>query len=1239
MSDPQLESLRFVLRILANRMADTRRQEEDRRKAFASGADPDPLKPGVVLVLGAGCSMQYGLPGFVDLLRYAFEDLNPHETLDEKWGLESLRDRLDRHWRAAKPEELRTHLERYLRRIRGNWCTGYLRLARMARKGYIRAIVNMNFDTLLEEAFSVRDKPEAYPRAGVWHRRYWVSRSFQFDVLTKGPERCQKCPERSADGRLRLVIYKPHGSLRIRRGVPILDLASSDLFDNENETRAANDLFRNNDVVFLGYSGADAKIVASLSPEEAPTDLKEAKSKNYNQIFVLNVNPPDPRLLRVMVARRSTELNVVGYAAAFENVMEQLEGELTRLESTDPQETPSFVPNTLCSDPEDDPHSQREDARDIPAPFALPTSTHFTAAETTALEACRQCAIELRSRLNIAESGRISIEKHGADLFNLSLLLARSAGIGLTNPEKFLLHCAGYLHDLGYFWAHSSSRKNQKFGWRLLTTHGEDTETLLRKPPTPERLRTALPSTYDSDRNSDQFLEWLIYLCRHHSGFPHGPRKSTDGTYPRGVKSRSLRARQRDPNLTVRIGGFPIPVRLDLLHAVFSTAEELSQGHPFFPSPYAIEGSTLPEEKALEDPVLDIYLRCKQDEIEFKYRRERVVACAKRPTEDGEPTDTFLLLATMAQNAVQELDKIVRKQGTWGIEGWGIGFLSNSPLLDTPTKQHGTQIGRLLRNALAHQLRQHLNRLREACREPSAQIGLVPSVVDLIALYTDPIYSSTGAKGTKLLCRLEKHKVIREAFDLVETIQPSKRKRLLHRFIEIITNPTRMTSQGPAYNSMEDLFKWSFSHIYRPAWRFCADKWLNGIDALVMARASLDFGSSRFRDELAVGLKDLVEDKISWARAHDLRRRWRREGDAQRWKVPKDELWAFGHDGCTVCASRLLYVYATVRRLLPSPELREPFRDQKARSLDDAVRAILLYMVRKPEDDPAWWGIEEQQRRAEQDDRRRAKGDRKTRSELQPSAERTLYSADYVGWALRALVQVLSVEAEIRQATGKSWIEDECRIQTAEVYRLFEKVWRLVSSLGLRYRKAPTNIKELLSQRAEEPYSYIVGHLAIACLSLLDLHDEMADLPDSVSWLRPLRQLIKTPIDHLVSASGVPDLTSMVEGAVIELEQSKPAQLSRFFAWPAYVLLARTESDGKRCEKWESILADLLEECLKSRVWILQGEGRGSWGYNIENTQRIVTSLSTCWHYCFAHSERMAPLVASRFSHNSGWMV
>jgi hypothetical protein len=1142
------EHWQFVLDKLADRMIKARQLREKKARA------------GVVVVLGAGCSMQYGLPSFVDLLGYALEDMKGSENLPDppgsEWRLESLRDRLDPDWRVAKPRELRRLLDRYLRRIPGKYCTAYLHLARLARRGYIQAVVNMNFDLLFEEAFeSVAGKRP--PISQTFHRK---GSSEEF------------------------LVYKPHGSLRDGDGVPILDIASSELFDEQDETQAAHELFRGNDVVLLGYSGADSKIASALNPEKLPTGTQEVPPENYNQLFVFNLDHPDPRLLRIIVNRRSTELTVTDYAATFENVMEQLSEELAARERSS-----SGAPETGSPEASSEASSSRD--------FVL-RSAHFSAAEAQALDECRKLANVLRSTMAVAESGHNSLEKHAETIFGLCLELAGNAGLGLTAPEKYLLYCAAYLHDLGYFWAHSGSKSDKKTGWSLLTSHGRHTAELLQKhlpeamrprPGTRQGLlpRTSRTASADETYPGEAVARLLIEICRDHSLDPEDRRNGSK------------------PQQQILVGGFPIPIRMGIVQALFDAAEELSEGHPFYPSPYPLDSFPAareddhPEpatEQAIEDPILDLYLRRKQREIQFEYDRGRVTAWVRcggqdraRPGEsppEGSPTAAGALLAALARDAVQDLGSVSAAPSD---RGWGLVFCSVPAI---PADE--TDLPALIKAALDERLTERVESLAKLAEErPEFQVGLVPSVLDMVAVYTDPAYvtvkSSDGKE--KRLCTFDDSRGVETALAIVAEHPSPGPKPLLQRYFEIRYGGG--ASRGDAAETMETVFCNTFARIYYPVWRFCADNWLQGTDAVVMARASLDLGSSRYRDEVTRGLADLVEDKITFKSSTEVPDYWRAYGPKSRWDG--EPAWAFGHDGCTVCTSRLLYILATARRLLPTDDLRKPFRHHDGHTLDGTVERLLRYLLSRGEDDPCWWGIEEQQRAAERDGH----------------GDKALCSADYDAWAVRALAHVLTVDQEIREKSGNPWLGGkECGIGRSEVVQLLETRWRkLAESPAEAVQTKKTRGISLLSDRAEEPHSYILGHIGITYLTLRHLSAELrqAISLEESSW--------EEPVAHLREAREI-------------FRNRRPSQLSRFYAWPAEVFLSTFETTESKRHQAEQALVGLLHDCLTSRIWIRSGEGKGSWGYNIENTQRIVSSLTTFWRAAFEDPDRFAPLIA-----------
>ena len=70
--------------------------------------------PGVVFLLGAGCSMQYGLPGFQDLLANIYIDFTglPQEEV-AKWEQQKLRDELEDLFGSWDPDTQRESIKKF----------------------------------------------------------------------------------------------------------------------------------------------------------------------------------------------------------------------------------------------------------------------------------------------------------------------------------------------------------------------------------------------------------------------------------------------------------------------------------------------------------------------------------------------------------------------------------------------------------------------------------------------------------------------------------------------------------------------------------------------------------------------------------------------------------------------------------------------------------------------------------------------------------------------------------------------------------------------------------------------------------------------------------------------------------------------------------------------------------------------------------------------------------------------
>lgn len=510
----------YVLTLLTNRMR--------------QGSQP-------VFLLGAGCSKQYGLPSFRELLLALWEDHLHYSGAD--LSTEALRDGLEKLWQALGPKDRRDILKGYLGGVRGKACPGYLRLAMLADAGNVKAIVNMNFDTLLEGALKHLKVP------------YQVSTSFQ--VPAGEP----------------LMIYKPHGSIgkvqsfthlasgRAVRGANdlILDIAKGDLFSDPKEQESAQKLLTRAHVVALGYSGVDAKIDATL------LEFPKGRDRRDFKLFIANMTSPDPRLVMAQEERGSRGLSILGEEGSFEGIMEELEKAL--------EEPPG---RRLAEEP----------PRKSAASGSWEASTQT---EKAALAQCIKLAQILGSSLAGQEMSDIDLEKHGLQVYFQCSELARLTGIRLTSPERHVLQCAALLHDVGQLatgGVGESGGDNPNL--RRLGNHGETTAILIeRRVLRGSALRENLvPSSYgdggreERERTVETILGAILLLCRYHtSGFP------------------LLEEEGREEEVIV--GRWPVPLRKSLLLAMFAFAEELVEDQPLPSSLEAyLDGLAL-----MEDPL------------------------------------------------------------------------------------------------------------------------------------------------------------------------------------------------------------------------------------------------------------------------------------------------------------------------------------------------------------------------------------------------------------------------------------------------------------------------------------------------------------------------------------------------------------------------------------------------------------------------------------------------------------
>jgi hypothetical protein len=146
----------------------------------------------------------------------------------------------------------------------------------------------------------------------------------------------------------------------------------------------------------------------------------------------------------------------------------------------------------------------------------------------------------------------------------------------------------------------------------------------------------------------------------------------------------------------------------------------------------------------------------------------------------------------------------------------------------------------------------------------------------------------------------------------------------------------------------------------------------------------------------------------------------------------------------------------------------------------------------------------------------------------------------------------------------------------------------------------------LLGEGAEEPHSIILGNVAITCLENLRNESQIKglDLGEVEKDLNALSDLLQAGIGR-----------------------SEPlSTLSRFFVWPVRLLQDRVgyvPVEPKEGEENPAVTAVKdCRKCIGSQIWIKDGPDTGSWGFNVKNTQAVVSSLIEFWRYALAKDRR-----------------
>jgi hypothetical protein len=429
---------------------------ERRREDLGKSGAPLKGRP-LLFLIGAGCSIQYGLPGYRDLLYLLLtEKLRKRYEIRRDALLGELQREIEVPWRQSWDYH-QDWLSEYLTGVDGRHCLGYRRLARLLKEGLIDGVINLNLDRLFTEACRAED----------------------FDPI----------PTKEVHEQAGPFLVEPHGGIGDRAQAPILDL--------RGDRTVAFDLKRmlaRSHVVVVGYGGGDDSILRALAPEEAPEG-------GWGNLFYFNLEEPQEssvwnRLLSAQVERnKGDDLAVFEPSSTFENLMEILE------EGLNPR------PRA--------PKPARTGSERIDAPFE-----RFTHSEALALTRCRRLADRLRLAASVSDSSPIEIAEHAREIAELALRLAEAAGLHLLPLERVLLYAVALFHDLGYYWSASHERFGRYKGWRIHRLHGAMVSRMLRGwwQENDELLEDYIPAAYGlSTVDQHRFVETVFWLCTHHN--------------------------------------------------------------------------------------------------------------------------------------------------------------------------------------------------------------------------------------------------------------------------------------------------------------------------------------------------------------------------------------------------------------------------------------------------------------------------------------------------------------------------------------------------------------------------------------------------------------------------------------------------------------------------------------------------------------------------------------------------
>ncbi len=942
---------------------------------------------GLVVILGAGASVEYGLPSFHTLLKElsdVYDKYHERELDIKEPDVYTLRQRLDKFWLNCGSGELRRLLSRFLKIVDGRNCPGYLYLAQLAKQRKISAIINMNFDLLLLQACW---KINLSPR---------ISQSF-----CESDSHHQKSRGKNSDSVLRIIT--PNGSLHKRGGTPILDLAASNLFEKQKERNAARELLTRNHVLVIGYSGTDAKICNALSeclPDETETptgvaresaaatldvpkdqedDQKrtergEGKEENVpsdtgdKRLFVINLGGPGAHLKPIQKRRASENLYLRGSEASFSYFMEQF-----------------YMMATLGKEFWELERAEQENARSL-------YSGNCTLSERKALDACRNLALEIRSSLDVADWGARLIETHAEDLSLKVSELARCCAIPLTVAELFLVRSTSFFHDLGFFWARSRERKSEYPGLKVLKVHGEKGAKRLKKiidaydPDKGRSKKEIIIPAYYSEDSKKRMTEWIFDLCEYHSELEVNQQE------------------RADKNDEIKIDECTIPVRFNLVCALFTLAEEMIRGEPRTDSERLRVIMVDELIAAIDDPIIDLYWNEEGVKIEYRILGKGILEA--KPSEPRGQSKVVDWLLSRVEKAVDNVNLAVSKsyqesrrpevcRGTFRLVLKGPGK-SDQCSDSSPERNERERI----RYALHERMMKSIKDIGEQRDKSDKRIyDTTATVLDLLSIYILPRPKHLGADEPRAELGAGDFDGIFARFGISadDPDEASSKSVLCYYFSALCARARKARARKArgmeGENVMDDFFCRMFEERLYPTWRYLANLSNLSIDQIDVFPTLYNLGSSRYRPEFSFALKHLVRDKFE-----------------------SKGRFLYGHDGCMECTGRLLYALAVARERLCDRDLEVVVPD-----FGKCLNGIITFLLKGP-DERDWFGLYREHGR---------------------DPHERIQQLSYFSWGISGMVRALSAERKVRMQTDDcSWIASLTEHTAEDLEDLTKAKWQ-----------------------------------------------------------------------------------------------------------------------------------------------------------------------------------------------------